>query len=154
MRKLKLVQLGNFSASFFFFFILINGCSGTKPTSIGQFINCPDKPNCISSKSSSSLHVSPPVKYQGTASKAKKNLLQVIKSMPRSKVSESNTNFLHVEFTSKIFRFVDDVEFYFVLPKVIHFRSASRIGHSDMGVNRDRMEEIKRLFIQVSKENK
>ena len=58
--------------------------------------------------------------------------------------------FLHIEFTSKIFRFVDDVEFYFDEPGVIHFRSASRIGHSDMGVNRDRMEEIERLFIQAS----
>ena len=58
--------------------------------------------------------------------------------------------FLHIEFTSKIFRFIDDVEFYFDEPRVIHFRSASRIGHSDMGVNRDRMEEIERLFIQAS----
>ena len=61
--------------------------------------------------------------------------------------------FLHIEFTSKIFRFIDDVEFYFDKPGVIHFRSASRIGHSDMGVNRDRMEEIERLFIKASQSN-
>ena len=61
--------------------------------------------------------------------------------------------FLHIEFTSKIFRFIDDVEFYFGEPGVIHFRSASRIGRSDMGVNRDRMEEIERLFIKASQGN-
>ena len=66
--------------------------------------------------------------------------------MPRSKVVSNKENFLHVEFTSKIFRFVDDVEFYFNEPGVIHFRSASRIGYSDMGVNRDRIEEIRHLF--------
>ena len=150
MRKIKLIQL--ICIPVLFLFILINGCSGTKPTSIGKFINCPDKPNCISSKSSSSIHILSPLNYQGTTSKAKKCLLKVIKSMPRTKVSTNNTNFLHVEFTSKIFRFVDDVEFYFDKPGIINFRSASRIGHSDMGVNRDRMEIIKRLFIQVSQE--
>ena len=98
MRKFKLIQLGWISILFFCFFILTNSCSGTKPTSIGQFVNCPDKPNCISSKSSSSLHSSPPLKYQGTTLKAKDDLLEVIKSMPRAKVSISDTNFLHVEF--------------------------------------------------------
>jgi uncharacterized protein (DUF1499 family) len=153
MQKINFVQLGQFYAPFLFFCILINGCSGTKPTSIGQFINCPDKPNCISSKSLSSLHISPPLKYQSTTLKAKKDLLKVIESIPRAKISTNNAKFLHVEFTSKVFRFVDDVEFYFDEPEVIHFRSASRIGHSDMGVNRVRMEEIKRLFIQVSQED-
>jgi len=66
--------------------------------------------------------------------------------MPRAEIATDKENFLHVEFTSKIFRFVDDVEFYFNEPGVIHFRSASRIGHSDMGVNRHRIEEIRHLF--------
>ena len=73
--------------------------------------------------------------------------------MPRARVSMNTDEFLHIEFTSKIFRFVDDVEFYFDEPGVIHFRSASRIGHSDMGVNRDRMEEIEHLFIQAPQSN-
>ena len=73
--------------------------------------------------------------------------------MPRARISMNIDEFLHIEFTSKIFRFIDDVEFYFDEPGVIHFRSASRIGHSDMGVNRDRMEEIERLFIKASQSN-
>ena len=74
--------------------------------------------------------------------------------MPRAKLLANTNKFIHIEFTSKIFRFVDDVEFYFDEPGVIHFRSASRVGYSDMGVNKNRMEEIERLFIQASKSNK
>ena len=80
-------------------------------------------------------------------------LLKVLESMPRTRVSTNTENFLHVEFTSKIFRFVDDVEFYFDKPAMIHFRSASRVGHSDMGINRDRMGEISRLFFEATKSN-
>ena len=60
---------------------------------------------------------------------------------------EEDETYLHVEFTSRIFRFVDDVEFVFEdETKTIHFRSASRTGYSDFGVNRNRMEEIRRLL--------
>ena len=87
-----------------------------------------------------------PLIYQSTFPEAKEKLLKVIKSIPRAEIATNKENFLHVEFTSKIFRFVDDVEFYFNEPGIIHFRSASRIGHSDMGVNRHRMEKIRHFF--------
>ena len=87
-----------------------------------------------------------PLIYESSFPEAKEKLLKVIESMPRSKIVSNKASFLHVEFTSKIFRFIDDVEFYFNEPGVIHFRSASRIGHSDMGVNRHRIEEIRHLF--------
>ena len=132
-----------------FVLILLLNCSGTKPTLIGQFPPCPDKPNCVSSKSSLSLHKIAPLTYKGNSKDARQKLLGVINSMPRTQISMDNGNFIHVEFTSKIFRFVDDVEFYFESSGTIHFRSASRVGYSDMGVNRDRMKEIRRLFIQI-----
>ena len=137
-----------------FLLILLTGCSGSKPGSIGQFIDCPDKPNCISSKSMISAHMLSPIKYKGTKLEAKETLLKVLESMPRIRVSTNTENFLHVEFTSKIFRFVDDVEFYFDESEMIHFRSASRVGQSDMGVNRDRMNEISRLFFEAIQNNK
>ena len=56
------------------------------------------------------------LKYKGTKLEAKETLLKVLKSMPRTRVSTNTENFLHIEFTSKIFRFVDDVEFYFDNP--------------------------------------
>jgi uncharacterized protein (DUF1499 family) len=137
-----------------FLLALLTGCSGSKPGSIGQFIDCPDKPNCISSKSMISAHMLSPLKYKGTKVEAKEALLKVLESMPRTLVSTNTDNFLHVEFTSKIFQFVDDVEFYFDESEMIHFRSASRVGHSDMGVNRDRMNEISRLFFKTIQNNK
>jgi uncharacterized protein (DUF1499 family) len=67
--------------------------------------------------------------------------------MPRARVVKDEGNYMHAEFTSRIFRFVDDVEFVIDdAHKVIHFRSASRLGYSDFGVNRKRMEEIRKRF--------
>lgn len=70
-------------------------------------------------------------------------ILKVVSAMPRATVIKQEGNYLHVEFRSRVFRFVDDLEF--VLDdtnKLIHFRSAARLGQSDMGVNRKRMTEI------------
>ena len=154
IRTSKLKLLSGTWILFLFLLILLIGCSGSKPGSIGQFIDCPDKPNCISSKSMISTHMLSPIKYKGTKLEAKETLLKVLESMPRTRVSTNTENFLHVEFTSKIFRFVDDVEFYFDESEMIHFRSASRVGQSDMGVNRDRMNEISRLFFEAIQNNK
>jgi uncharacterized protein (DUF1499 family) len=69
--------------------------------------------------------------------------------MTRMKIVEEKDDYLHAEARSLIFRFVDDVEFYLPAPeKVIHVRSASRVGYSDMGVNRKRVEEIRRRFVK------
>ena len=138
----------NYIACIFFLFLLIS-CSGTRPSLIGQFAPCPDKPNCVSSKSSLSLHKVAPITYKGTSKNAREIILKIIKSMPRTKIFVHKDNFIHTEFTSKLFRFVDDVEFYFENTGTIHIRSASRIGHSDMGVNRERLEDIRLLFDEI-----
>ena len=130
------------------FLIFLMNCSGARPSLIGQFSVCPNKPNCVSSKSTISIHKIDPIIYKGTSQDAQEKILGIIKSMPRTKISVNKNNFIHVEFTSKIFGFVDDVEFYFDELGTIHFRSASRIGHSDMGVNRERMEEIRHIFVE------
>jgi uncharacterized protein (DUF1499 family) len=67
--------------------------------------------------------------------------------MRRAKVITDTGDYIHAEFTSRLFRFVDDVEFSFDdTNKLINFRSASRKGYSDLGVNRKRMEEIRKRF--------
>ena len=68
-------------------------------------------------------------------------------AMPRSKIVTADDRYMHVEVASRLFRFVDDVEF-LIEPdaKTIQFRSASRVGRSDLGVNRQRMEEIRQTF--------
>jgi uncharacterized protein (DUF1499 family) len=73
----------------------------------------------------------------------------VIAAMPRTKVVTDQGNYLHVEFTSALMRYVDDVQFVIDdANRQIDFRSASRIGRGDMGANRGRMEEISTRFNQ------
>ena len=74
-----------------------------------------------------------------------------LESFGVSSVKNEQDNFIYVEFVSEIFGFVDDVEFYFNKPGVIEFRSASRIGYSDLGVNRNRMESIRSKFNDLAK---
>jgi uncharacterized protein (DUF1499 family) len=67
--------------------------------------------------------------------------------MRDAEVITETENYIHATFTSRIFRFVDDVEFYFMRDApVIHVRSASRVGYSDLGVNRKRVEKIRQAF--------
>lgn len=76
-----------------------------------------------------------------------RRLLAVIRAIPRSTVVESGPAILRAQFRTRIFRFVDDAQFVFDdATKTIHFRSASRVGRSDLGVNRRRMEEIRKAF--------
>lgn len=106
---------------------------------------CPSSPNCVSTQARDQEHSIAPFRYQRSKTEAKEALKGVILSLPRTRLVEENETYLHYEFTSLLLRFVDDVEFLFDdEAKTIHFRSASRVGHSDFGVNRRRMEEIRK----------
>lgn len=112
-----------------------------------QLDPCPSSPNCVSTKAQDEGHAIAPYRYQKTRPEAKEALKAVIQSLPRTKLVEEDENYLHFEFTSLLFRFVDDVEFLFDdEAKMIHFRSASRTGYGDLGVNRRRMEDIRKLL--------
>lgn len=107
---------------------------------------CPSSPNCVSTQATDDGHAIDPIRYRKARAEAKEALKEAIRSLPRTKLVEEDEAYLHYEFTSLLFRFVDDVEF--VLDdatKTLHFRSASRTGYGDLGVNRQRMEEIRRL---------
>ncbi|MRR38128.1 DUF1499 domain-containing protein [bacterium] len=131
--------------------LILFGCSGTKPGHLGvkdgMLSACPGSPNCVSTQAVDAKHRIEPLQYQGSKDDAVKKLTGVISSMKRSRIVTSSDSYIHTEFTSALFRFVDDVEFFFDdKEKIIHFRSASRLGYSDLGVNRKRMEEIRRRF--------
>lgn len=80
---------------------------------------------------------------------AKERLMAAIDSMERTEIIELTDDYVHAEFTSKVWKFVDDAEFFFPEnEQVIHVKSASRIGYADMGVNRDRIEKIRALMTQ------
>ena len=138
---------------FFLYFFLaevlaLSGCAGNPPVNLGQFAPCPDSPNCVSTQAPDDKHAIDPFPYSGTKVEAKKRLLGVIHSLPRTRVVEDKPDYLHVEFTSRILRFVDDAEFFLgIEDATVHFRSASRLGFSDLGANRERMETIRARFI-------
>jgi uncharacterized protein (DUF1499 family) len=133
------------------FVVLFMGCTGTRPLRLGvtdgKFIPCPASPNCVCSQYPDHTHAIEPISYQGSAQEAASRLLAVIQGMKRAKLVTEQERYFHVEFTSAVFRFVDDAEFYIDdAQKLIHIRSAARLGYSDFGVNRKRMETIRRLF--------
>lgn len=110
---------------------------------------CPDSPNCVSSFETSPSHAIAPLVYKGAKADARRKLLSILEAAKRVKIVVSDANYIHAEFRSLIFRFTDDVEFYLDEKEpVIHVRSASRVGYSDFGVNRKRVEEIRRQFVR------
>lgn len=132
--------------------------AGKRPTTLGvhngQLAPCPSTPNCVCSQSSDPENKIAPLAYDSTSEAAMAALKQVIASMPRTTVIEESQDYLYAEFKSALMGFVDDVEFYLDhSATVIHVRSASRLGKSDLGVNRKRIEEIRaRLSSQLQKE--
>lgn len=113
----------------------------------GRLLPCPDKPNCVCTQDTAERHRIEPLRYAGTQAQARERLLEVIGKMERATLVTSEAGYLHVEFRSAFFRFVDDVEFLFDdNAKLIHFRSASRSGSYDFKVNRNRMEDIRKRF--------
>ena len=110
----------------------------------GQLAKCPDSQNCVSSQSSDPRHAMPPIALVGSNSEIMEKIKAVVAGdFSRARLISETDNYLHFEFTSAIFRFVDDVEFLVDdEANVVHFRSASRVGHSDLGANRKRMEKI------------
>ncbi|MGQ0696127.1 MAG: DUF1499 domain-containing protein [Nitrospiraceae bacterium] len=113
-----------------------------------QLRPCPSSPNCVSTLAKDERHAIAPFRYRKSRTEAKEALKEVIRALVRTNLVEEDESYLHYEFTSLLFRFVDDVEFLFdEETKTIHFRSASRTGYGDLGVNRRRMEEV-RLFVE------
>lgn len=113
----------------------------------GRLRACPSSPNCVCSQDADAEHSIPALKYTGDAAAAWKQLQMVIRDLPRTKIVSVDDSYLHVEFTTALLRFVDDVEF--LLDRgssTIHVRSASRVGHSDLGTNRRRIEDIRKRF--------
>jgi uncharacterized protein (DUF1499 family) len=108
---------------------------------------CPSSPNCVSTQATDEGYAIAPFRYLKSKAEAKEALKAVVASLARTKLVEEDDSYLRYEFTSLLMRFVDDVEFLFDdESKAIHFRSASRTGYGDFGVNRRRMEDIRSLL--------
>ena len=131
--------------------VLMVGCSGTRPTTLdvreGRMAPCPKSPNCVFTQSTDEKHRIEPLAYATSIEAARGRLLEIVRTTPRTSLVTEEEGYLHVEYRSRLFGFIDDVEFLFDDEnKIVHFRSASRKGYSDLGVNRKRMEQIRERF--------
>ena len=131
----------------------LTGCQKTVAETTGlkdgRLLPCPDKPNCVCTQDPAERHRIEPIRYDVTQEEAREKLLRVVRHMSQSTLVKADPDYIHVEFRSAFFEFVDDVEFLFDdAAKLIHFRSAARTGYYDFKVNRNRMEEIRKRFTE------
>ena len=123
--------------------------SGTRPSNLGvnggKLAAVPDSPNCVSSQApeSDKEHYIAPLVLVGGAGEAIAKLKATVQAMEGTEVIEETGDYLYTEFTTKLMGYVDDVEFYADGSGTVQVRSASRLGKSDLGLNRKRVEAIR-----------
>lgn len=120
----------------------LTACAGEPPQNIGvqngRLTPCPDSPNCVSSFATDETHAIEPL----AASLA--DVERVLLGFDDTNIVRSEGDYLYAEFTTRIMGYVDDVEFLYDRTNgVTHVRSASRLGYSDLGANRNRIERIR-----------
>lgn len=113
----------------------------------GPLRPCPDTPNCVSTEARDAGHAMPPLPFTGSSAAARRRARAALLAEPRTRIVTERGNYLHAESRSRLMRFVDDVEIVVdSTAGVVRFRSASRVGRGDMGVNRARMERFTARF--------
>ncbi|MGP4076518.1 DUF1499 domain-containing protein [Halobacillus sp. K22] len=113
----------------------------------GSLAECPNSPNCVSTQTEQSDKYMEPLPFHGDLNSTKEILKKVLKEMDRTTVEGEEDQYIHAIVVTKLLRFKDDIEFYLdEADQQVHFRSASRTGYSDMGVNRKRMEAFTEAY--------
>lgn len=109
---------------------------------------CPDMPNCVCSQhAGDQAHYRAAFTLKGPSEAAQARMKAIVLGLARTKLADEKPGYLRFEFTSALLGFVDDVEMVFSpQDEKIHFRSASRLGYSDLGANGRRIEHLRRLW--------
>jgi uncharacterized protein (DUF1499 family) len=141
-----------FNCASIFFVLSIISCASQAPVTIGlrdgKLAPCPNKPNCVSSDHKGKSPEIEPLAFKEKPEAAWEKLKTTVIAIGGN-IEKDDNAYLWATFRSKIFRFVDDMEFRMdTKNKVIHLRSASRVGYSDMGVNKRRVEKLRSKFYQ------
>ncbi|MGH7887215.1 MAG: DUF1499 domain-containing protein [Candidatus Binatia bacterium] len=128
-------------------------CSGTRPVDLGikdgRLAPCPSTPNCVSSHAADSAHAVAPLQLVIPPVEAWRALRSVLETLPRVQIITATDDYVHADCSSAFFGFVDDLELHLRAPQnIIAARSAARLGHSDFGVNRRRVEMLRGLLTQ------
>ena len=125
--------------------LFLSGCAGTKPDNLGvrngKLAPCPDSPNCVSSQATDPDQRIAPLAWSGEVIA---DIDRAVSGMPGCRTLTKKENYLYAQCASRVFGFVDDVEFFIDRPtNLIHMRSAARLGYYDFGVNRNRLERMR-----------
>ena len=123
-------------------------CAGTRPSNLGvkdsRLAPCPSTPNCVSSDDGDPAHAVSSFQLASPAAEAWRAVHSTVAALPRTKIVTATADYLHAECSSALFGFVDDLELNLrPAQNVIAVRSAARLGHSDFGVNRRRVENLR-----------
>ncbi len=114
--------------------------------------SCSNSPNCVSSQADNAAQQIQPFPLTADAARTLSALRSLIEQLPGARVVETEPDYFRAEFTSRILRFVDEVEFLLdPEAQVIHVRSASRTGYWDFGANRKRVEQIRKTYLSDRK---
>jgi uncharacterized protein (DUF1499 family) len=121
--------------------------AGSRPNNLGvkegKLASCPNSPNCVCSQSET-----PYAKIAPFTGATISQIKQIVAGMEKTKIVRETEDYLYAEFTTPLMGFVDDVEFWHDRANnLVHVRSASRLGKSDLGVNRQRVETIRERLL-------
>ena len=133
---------------------MLAACAGERPNNLGvregALAACPASPNCVSSRAGDEKHRIAPLTFSGDADAVFARLKRVLGRRGDTAIIEELPGYLRVELRTVLF--VDDGEFLLDRARnAIHLRSASRLGYSDLGKNRSRIEEIRKEFANEEK---
>ena len=133
--------------------IVLVQCRGIRPDDLGvkdgKLKPCPGPPNCVNSQAVDERHAIQGFSYTGSPDSARTKLLNLLSNTKDVAIISVKDDYVYTEFSTRLLRYVDDVEFYINdQEKIIHVRSASRLGYSDLGANRKRIENLRALWKQ------
>lgn len=125
------------------------GCTGSQAANKmkpqNRFAPCPDTPNCVSSEAQDPRHAVAPMQLAGNSEDEWAKIQAVVKGLPRSRILTATEDYLHATLKSRVFAFIDDLELKLdPQTNMIGIRSASRTGSYDLGVNRRRVENLRK----------
>ncbi len=121
----------------------------TQPDNLGitddeTLSECSDSPNCVSSFATDAGHRIEPIPFNGSLEETQSKLLATLQEIPRVEIVTADPTYIHAVTRSRIMGYVDDNEFLLDEESgLIHLRAAARLGESDLGANRARIETIR-----------
>ena len=116
----------------------------------GKLAKMPNSPNAVSSQTDIENKKVEPLKFSGDLEATRSKIIKIVNNYEGTDIIINEKNYIYAVFTTGGMKFKDDVEFYFDEDsKLIHFRSASRVGYSDMGLNKKRFNEIQKYYDEI-----